>query len=104
MSFESAKRPLNVLMKSMDNIVIVKLKNNLEYKGRMIKCDNYMNILLEGASESYGDEMLANYGNIFIRGNNVLYICLNVNKLPQVNAAKSSNVYHFLFVLHLLGW
>lgn len=82
MSLESARRPLNILMKSLNNTVIVKLKNNLEYKGRMIKCDTYMNILLEGASESYGADLIANYGNIFIRGNNVLYICVNANKLP----------------------
>ena len=81
MSLESVRRPLNVLMKSLNNTVIVKLKNNLEYKGRMIKCDSYMNILLEGASESYGENMLANYGNIFIRGNNILYICVNIDKL-----------------------
>ena len=82
MSLESVRRPLNILLKSLNNTVIVKLKNNLEYKGRMIKCDNYMNILLEGASESYGESLIANYGNIFIRGNNVLYICVNANKLP----------------------
>lgn len=75
-------RPLNILIKSLNNNVIVRLKNNLEYKGRMIKCDNYMNILLEGASELYGSKLIANYGNIFIRGNNVLYISLNADKLP----------------------
>ena len=82
MSLESVRRPLNILLKSLNNTVIVKLKNNLEYKGRMIKCDNYMNILLEGASESYGTNLIANYGNIFIRGNNILYVSVNTNKLP----------------------
>lgn len=79
---ESSRRPLNVLMKGLNNTVIVKLKNNVEYKGRMIRCDNYMNILLEGASEFYDANLVANYGNVFIRGNNVLYVCINVDKLP----------------------
>ena len=68
-------------MKGLNNTVIVKLKNNLEYKGRMTKCDNYMNILLEGASELYDSNLIANYGSVFIRGNNVLYICINADKL-----------------------
>ena len=79
---ESSRRPLNILMKGLNNTVIVKLKNNLEYKGRMTKCDNYMNILLEGASELYDSNLIANYGSVFIRGNNVLYVCINADKLP----------------------
>ncbi|UCH01987.1 MAG: ribonucleoprotein [Candidatus Bathyarchaeota archaeon] len=79
---DPSRRPLNFLMRGINNKVIVKLKNNLEYKGRMVKCDNYMNILLEGASEFYNSNLIANYGKIFIRGNNVLYICLKADILP----------------------
>ena len=82
MSIESNRRPLNILTKNLNSTVVVKLKNNLEYKGHMAKCDNYMNIILEGASESYGACMIANYGTVFIRGNNILYISVNVDKLP----------------------
>ncbi len=71
---ESAKRPLNVLLKALNTNVVVKLKSNVEYRGKMVRCDNYMNIILEGATESYESNLIANYGNVFIRGNNVLYI------------------------------
>lgn len=74
---ESSKRPINVLMHSLNGDVIVKLKNNDEYRGRMVRCDNYMNIILEEATEFHDSDLVANYGNIFIRGNNILYICVN---------------------------
>jgi small nuclear ribonucleoprotein (snRNP)-like protein len=76
-ALESPKRPLNVLMHSLNGNVIVKLKNNDEYRGKMSRCDNYMNIILEEATEVSNSDLIANYGSIFIRGNNVLYICTN---------------------------
>ena len=74
---ETPKRPLNVLLHSLNGNVIVKLKNNVEYRGKMVRCDNYMNIILEEATEAFDSNVIANYGNIFIRGNNILYICVN---------------------------
>lgn len=68
-------------MRSLNQTVIVKLKNNLAYKGRMMRCDNYMNITLEGASEFSNSTLVANYGNVFIRGNNILFIRLHADKL-----------------------
>ena len=75
------KKPLNILFKNMNKSVVVKLKNNAEYRGRMTKCDNYMNIIMDGAIETHNSNPIANYGNIFIRGNNVLYICFGVNEI-----------------------
>lgn len=74
---EPPKRPLNVLLHSLNGTVVVKLKNNIEYRGKMVRCDNYMNIILEEATEALDNSVIANYGNIFIRGNNILYICVN---------------------------
>jgi small nuclear ribonucleoprotein (snRNP)-like protein len=37
-----------------------------------------MNILLEGATESKDDQLITNYGSVLLRGNNVLYIMLDV--------------------------
>jgi small nuclear ribonucleoprotein (snRNP)-like protein len=33
-----------------------------------------MNILLEGAPEPRNDTPITNYGNVLLRGNNILYI------------------------------
>jgi len=78
---EPIRRPLNELMKNLNKNIIVKLKNDVEYRGRMVKCDSYMNIILDGASEFYESNCIANYGDVFIRGNNILYIYINVDKL-----------------------
>ena len=78
---ETSQRPLNALMKNLNANVIVKLKNDLEYRGRMVKCDSYMNIILDGASEFYKSNCIANYGNVFVRGNNILYIKVDVDEL-----------------------
>lgn len=67
-------------MRNLNSNISVKLKNGIEYKGRMIKCDTYMNIILEGASEFYETNCTANYGVIFIRGNNILFIQIDANK------------------------
>ncbi len=77
---ESNRRPINFLTKNLNNTVVVRLKNDLEYVGRMVQCDNYMNMILEGATEYRSETPIANYGNIFIRGNNIVYICLDRGK------------------------
>jgi len=73
---EPSKKPLNVLIKQLHGNIEVVLKNGSEYKGKMIKVDGHMNIMLEGATEYKDEQMLANYGNVLLRGNNVLYIVI----------------------------
>ena len=73
---EPSKKPLNVLTKQLNSHLSVTLKNGVEYRGRMVRCDGYMNILLEGASEHVNDQLTAKYGSILVRGNNILYITI----------------------------
>ncbi len=80
MMMEPSKKPLNVLIKQLHGNIEVVLKNGYEYKGKMIKCDGHMNLLLEGAVESKDDQPMTNYGNVLLRGNNVLYIVLDTSK------------------------
>ncbi len=68
------KNPLSVLKKALNEYVVVKLKSGMELRGYMVDCDDYMNIILKDAVEYEGDQAKANYGNIFIRGNNILYV------------------------------
>jgi len=77
---EPSKKPLNVLIKQLQGNIEVVLKNGCDYKGKMIKCDSHMNILLEGATEFKEEHAITNYGNVLLRGNNVLYIVLDANK------------------------
>ena len=75
---EPSKKPLNVLTKRLNTYLVITLKNGVEYHGTMVRCDGYMNILLDGATEHVDDKLTANYGNVLVRGNNVLYITIDV--------------------------
>ena len=55
--------------------VIVKLKwNGMEYKGKLLSVDSYMNLQLDNAEEFQDGEFAGNLGEILIRCNNVLYL------------------------------
>ncbi|MBI3841263.1 MAG: ribonucleoprotein [Thaumarchaeota archaeon] len=69
-----AKRPLGVLQKAVSKQVSVRLKNELEYRGKMSNVDPYMNVILVDAEETENGSTIATYGKVVIRGNNVLYI------------------------------
>ena len=72
----SAKRPLAVLQKSTKKKVLVRLKNEVEYKGKMDNVDSYMNLIMTDAEENHGGKTIAHYGRVIVRGNNVLFIKL----------------------------
>ena len=63
-----------MLQKSTKKSVIVRLKNDVEYKGKMDNVDSYMNLIMTDAEEIKGDKVIANYGRVIVRGNNVLFI------------------------------
>jgi len=71
-----AKRPLTTLQKSTKKLVTVRLKSEIEYKGKMSNVDSYMNLIMTDAEEIKGGKVIANYGRVILRGNNVLFIRL----------------------------
>jgi small nuclear ribonucleoprotein len=71
-----AKRPLTTLQKSTKKKVTVRLKNEVEYKGKMENVDSYMNLIMTDAEELRDSKVIANYGRVIVRGNNVLFIKL----------------------------
>ena len=76
MSQTIAKRPLTILQKNTKKNVIVRLKNEVEYKGKMDNVDSYMNLIMTDTEELKDDKVIANYGRVIVRGNNVLFIKL----------------------------
>jgi small nuclear ribonucleoprotein len=71
---QQGKRPLNALQKAINKEVSVRLKMDIEYRGKMSNVDPYMNVILVDATEYSGGNPSANYGKVVIRGNNVLFI------------------------------
>jgi small nuclear ribonucleoprotein len=52
----------------------VRLKSDLEYRGKMTNVDSYMNLILVDAQEYSKGVLSAQFGKVVIRGNNVLFI------------------------------
>jgi len=77
---EPSKKPLNVIVKRLNPYIAVVLKNGVEYRGTMVQCDGHMNLILDGATEYVNGEMVANYGTILVRWNNILYIRIDMPK------------------------
>ena len=55
-------------------LVVVKLKWGMEYKGILKTRDQYMNFLLSNAEEWINGQKHGDVGEVLIRCNNVLYI------------------------------
>jgi len=72
----TAKRPLTTLQKNTKKSVIVRLKNDVEYKGKIVNVDSYMNLIMSDAEELNNGKTVEKYGRIILRGNNVLFIKL----------------------------
>jgi len=72
----TAKRPLTTLQKHTKKDVIVRLKNDVEYKGKIDNVDPYMNLILTDAEELRDGKTVEKFGRIILRGNNVLFIKL----------------------------
>ena len=76
MSQTTTKRPLSVLQKSLNKSVIVRLKNEVEYKGKIDSVDSYMNLIMTDAEEMHDGKTVGKFGRIILRGNNVIFIKL----------------------------
>ena len=76
MSQTTAKRPLTTLQKNTNKSVIVRLKNDVEYKGKIVSVDSYMNLIMTNAEEIRDGKTVEKYGRVILRGNNVLFIKL----------------------------
>lgn len=64
----------NFLSDITDSPVIVKLNNGFEYHGVLSSIDGFMNIVLDNCKEQVGDKLIKEYRELFLRGNNVMYI------------------------------
>ncbi len=76
MSQTTTKRPLPTLQKSTKKNIVVRLKNEVEYKGKMENVDSYMNLIMTDAEELRHGKPVGKFGRVIVRGNNVLFIKL----------------------------
>jgi len=67
-------RPLDALNKARDKRVIVDLKNNKTYIGKLKSFDIHINVVLEDAEEHIDKEVKRKLGVVFIRGDTITVI------------------------------
>ena len=72
----TSKRPLTMLQKHTKKNVIVRLKNDVEYKGKMDNVDSYMNLIMTNTEVINNGKPVEKFGQVIVRGNNVLFIKL----------------------------
>lgn len=69
-----ASRPLDTLNRSRDRQVIVELKNDKQYVGKLRAFDIHINVVLEDAEERADGQVKRKLGVIFIRGDTITVI------------------------------
>ena len=72
--FMETSRPLDTLNSARDKRVIVELKNNKQYIGRLKAFDIHINVVLEDAEERVDNAVKRKLGSIFIRGDTITVI------------------------------
>lgn len=65
--------PQNLLEKSLNKQVTIKLKDGRIMEGKLVGYDEYMNMVLEGTEEENKEDK-RRLGTVILRGNNVVSI------------------------------
>ncbi|HUY70430.1 MAG TPA: LSm family protein [Candidatus Baltobacteraceae bacterium] len=68
------QRPFDLLNKVLGQQVLVRLKNNVSIRGRMVSFDAHMNVVMENAEELNDGELKAKLGTILLRGGNIIFV------------------------------
>ncbi|MBS3105370.1 small nuclear ribonucleoprotein [Candidatus Woesearchaeota archaeon] len=67
-------RPLDALNKARDKRILVELKNNKQYIGKLKSFDIHINIVIEDVEERVNGEVTRKLGTVFIRGDTITVI------------------------------
>ncbi len=67
-------RPLDMLNAARDKRVVVELKNNKQFVGKLKAFDIHINVVLEEAEERVNGELTRKLGSVFIRGDTIIII------------------------------
>lgn len=67
-------RPLDALNNSRGKNIIVELKNNKQFVGKLFAFDIHINVVLTDAEEKENGETKRKLGTVFIRGDTIIFI------------------------------
>jgi small nuclear ribonucleoprotein F len=70
--------PKNFLLGLINKNIIVKLKWGIEYKGKLVSIDEYINLRIYNTEEWVDGIKIGSLGEVVIRCNNILFIAKSV--------------------------
>ncbi|HEY0088326.1 MAG TPA: LSM domain-containing protein [Candidatus Lokiarchaeia archaeon] len=81
---QKSRRPIDYLRDSLNKIILIKVKRNRLFRGKLSGFDEHLNLFLEGTSQifEYQDEdgnireEHEELGSIVVRGDNVIFVNL----------------------------
>jgi small nuclear ribonucleoprotein len=69
-----AQRPLDVLNRALGSSVLVGLKGDREFRGKLVGFDMHLNLVIEDAEVIQDGEAAKRYGTMVIRGDSIVFI------------------------------
>jgi len=69
-------RPLEALVASEQKVVLVRMRSGDEVRGRLITCDEYMNLSLEDAEIIVEGKEPRKVGGTHVKGDNLVFVVL----------------------------
>jgi small nuclear ribonucleoprotein len=84
----SEHRPMDLLGRSLNSQVLVKLKGDRELRGRLRGYDQHLNLILDDA-EDLTEQPPQELGTVILRGDNVILLSPS-GKAPKKKPAKKS--------------
>ncbi|MFH1588934.1 MAG: LSM domain-containing protein [Candidatus Diapherotrites archaeon] len=67
-------KPFDFLNQSKNKDVLVVLKGDLQFRGKLKAFDVHMNIVLDEAEQLENGESKKKYGQLILRGDNILFL------------------------------
>lgn len=68
------ERPLDLLNNSKGKEVLVRLKGEKQFVGKLLAFDIHINLVMENTREMEGGEVTKNLGLTFLRGDTIIFI------------------------------
>ncbi len=85
-------KPLDILNKSLKSPVIVKIRGGREFRGVLDGYDLHLNLVLSDVEELNKDTSAKNvFGEILVRGDNVVYISPTVQREAEKGEGKGKS-------------
>ncbi|BCU68574.1 Sm ribonucleo [Sulfolobales archaeon HS-7] len=85
-----ADNPLKNIRMAVNKIVMVRLKDGTALIGRLEQSDGTMNLVLKDCAElrEGTDEPVTKYGEVLIRGSNILFVSLDYENIMNSEGKK----------------